>query len=75
CNRVRLTSTGYLKTCLCYHDGVLLKPILRSGMPEEQRGALLCEKMRSAIYRKPGQHCFEEIDHVTEPAAMNMIGG
>ncbi|MBP3875191.1 MAG: GTP 3',8-cyclase MoaA [Blautia sp.] len=75
CNRVRLTSTGYLKTCLCYHDGVELKPILRSGMPEEQKRSLLCETMRNVIYRKPRQHCFEEIDHVTEPAAMNMIGG
>lgn len=32
CNRVRLTSQGFLKTCLCYEDGVDLRAILRDGM-------------------------------------------
>lgn len=31
CNRVRLTSQGYLKSCLCYEDGVDLREILRGG--------------------------------------------
>lgn len=31
CNRVRLTSQGYLKACLCYEDGVDLRAILRAG--------------------------------------------
>lgn len=31
CNRVRLTSQGYLKNCLCYEDGVDLRKILREG--------------------------------------------
>lgn len=31
CNRVRLTSQGYLKSCLCYDDGVDLRAILRGG--------------------------------------------
>jgi cyclic pyranopterin phosphate synthase len=30
CNRIRLTSQGYLKTCLCYEDGVDLRAILRN---------------------------------------------
>ena len=36
CNRVRLTSQGFLKTCLCYEDGVDLRAILRDGfeMPD-----------------------------------------
>lgn len=38
CNRVRLTSKGYLKPCLCYEDGVDLRRILRKGQerPEEE---------------------------------------
>ncbi|MGN0371762.1 MAG: GTP 3',8-cyclase MoaA [Enterocloster sp.] len=38
CNRVRLTSQGYLKTCLCYEDGADLRAILREGQerPEEE---------------------------------------
>lgn len=34
CNRIRLTSQGYLKTCLCYEDGTDLRAILREGMEE-----------------------------------------
>lgn len=34
CNRIRLTSQGYLKACLCYEDGVDLRAVLR----EEQGG-------------------------------------
>lgn len=36
CNRVRLTSTGFLKTCLCYEDGTDLRGILR-GEQEKTR--------------------------------------
>lgn len=38
CNRVRLTSTGFLKTCLCYEDGVDLRAILRNDDAEWQTG-------------------------------------
>lgn len=38
CNRVRLTSTGFLKTCLCYEDGTDLKKILRNEDAERQTG-------------------------------------
>ena len=31
CNRIRLTSDGFLKTCLCYDSGVMLKNILRKA--------------------------------------------
>ncbi|MCI8951108.1 MAG: GTP 3',8-cyclase MoaA [Lachnospiraceae bacterium] len=31
CNRIRITSQGYLKTCLCYEDGIDLRSILRAG--------------------------------------------
>ena len=34
CNRVRLTSQGYLKTCLCYEDGADLRKVLREGQEE-----------------------------------------
>lgn len=39
CNRVRLTSQGYLKSCLCYEDGVDLRPILRgeTKRPEQDQ--------------------------------------
>ena len=41
CNRVRLTSQGYLKTCLCYEDGVDLRAILREGRGKAQGAGAL----------------------------------
>lgn len=75
CNRVRLTSQGYLKTCLCYDDGVDLQRILRAGFESSDMKMRLQKSMREAIYRKPEAHCFERIDCMTEPRAMVMIGG
>ena len=34
CNRVRLTASGFLKTCLQYDAGVDLRALLRGGAPE-----------------------------------------
>ena len=75
CNRVRLTSEGYLKTCLCFHQGADLREILRSGKEEARRKEKLLEAMRLAIYEKPRAHCFEEPEEMTEGALMNAIGG
>lgn len=75
CNRVRLTSQGFLKTCLCYNDGADLRAILRSDMPEPQMREALRAAMRDAIYHKPDAHCFEKPAEITENAAMSAIGG
>ena len=75
CNRVRLTSQGYLKTCLCYNDGADLRAILRAGLPETEMRAALFESMREAILCKPDAHCFDKPAQITENAGMNAIGG
>ena len=69
CNRVRLTSTGQLKPCLCYSDGTDLREILRT-CPEK-----LTEAMREAIFCKPQAHCFDCADEITEQKVMSQIGG
>ena len=69
CNRVRLTSTGLLKPCLCYGEGADLRTVLRER-PEELEAAL-----RAAIYGKPQAHCFECAGDITEQLAMSQIGG
>lgn len=71
CNRLRLTSTGFLKPCLCYDDGVDLRAAVRSGQGEN----LLAQAIEQAILRKPARHCFDEAKDVTERKAMNEIGG
>lgn len=69
CNRVRLTSTGWLKPCLCYSQGVDLRAVLRHS-PEA-----LPEALRRAIWDKPRAHCFEDRSGVTEQRLMSGIGG
>ena len=74
CNRIRLTARGYLKTCLCYEDGVDLRAILRQEGAEAKEEKLL-EAMREAILKKPAAHCFEHPQDMTEKEGMSSIGG
>ena len=71
CNRVRLTSTGLLKPCLCYETESDLKPLLRGGADD----AALREAIEQAVQDKPAAHCFAERQAVTERKSMNQIGG
>ncbi|MCD7808915.1 MAG: GTP 3',8-cyclase MoaA [Erysipelotrichaceae bacterium] len=73
CNRIRLTSQGYLKTCLCFNDGVDLRTILRSGA--HNRDELLEEAIKKAIVHKPNAHRFENKEDISEDKNMYMIGG
>lgn len=75
CNRVRLTSQGYLKSCLCYEDGVDLRKILRGRGSLKEKEARLLEAMTQAIWGKPTAHCFEDPEHMTEHENMVRIGG
>ena len=70
CNRVRLTSTGFLKTCLCYDEGADLKNPLRQGDM-----ALVRSLMEEAIAHKPAAHCFYSREGITEARDMSEIGG
>lgn len=73
CNRVRLTSDGFLKTCLHYETGTDLKSLLR----ERREDSYLEQFIRHTIYDKPMSHNFHgnqqygtyEQDH------MSRIGG
>ena len=71
CNRVRLTSTGLLKPCLCYEQGTDLKPLLRGGADD----VALRDAIEQAVRGKPAAHCFAERQAVTERKNMNQIGG
>ena len=71
CNRVRLTSTGLLKPCLCYETGSDLKPLLRGGADD----VALRDAIEQAVQDKPAAHCFAERQAVTERKSMNQIGG
>lgn len=72
CNRVRLTSTGFLKTCLQYEQGTELKSLLRAGIDKKS----LKEMIRRTIYDKPLQHHFlKQEDKPSTSKKMYEIGG
>ncbi len=75
CNRIRLTSTGEVKSCLCYENSVDLRPVLRSGDTKEETGKKVRELLTCAIKEKPKMHCFEDKEGVTETREMGKIGG
>ena len=70
CNRVRLTSSGFLKTCLQFDRGVELRPLL-NGTDED-----ILSAMRQAIWDKPEHHVFSEQGGCSlEQRIMSQIGG
>ena len=73
CNRVRLTSEGFLKTCLQYEHGVDLKVLLRKDVSEDE----LWKAMEAAIQTKPRGHHFEDQIEQSkdEHKGMSQIGG
>ena len=71
CNRIRLTSTGFLKKCLHYNYGVDLKSKLRAGISDEELRKLIYDN----IYEKPEKHLFLDKSDHKEIKFMNQIGG
>jgi cyclic pyranopterin phosphate synthase len=73
CNRIRLTSEGFLKTCLQYLAGVDLRELLRKDSSDEK----IMEAIRTAIYNKPKQHTFDQpLKHIEQDIrTMSQIGG
>lgn len=72
CNRIRLSASGYLKTCLQYDVGTDLKDLLRSGGSDDDiKQAIVC-----AVNNKPLSHHFELADEDNdETRTMSQIGG
>jgi len=73
CNRVRLTCTGTLHTCLGQDDAADLRGVLRSGASDADLEAAI----REALWTKPRGHDFH-IDRGSAPAVarhMSVTGG
>ncbi|MBS1182174.1 MAG: molybdenum cofactor biosynthesis protein [Proteobacteria bacterium] len=73
CNRIRVSATGQLYTCLGEHGGTDLRQALRSSESDDS----LDEAIDRAILRKPRGHDFEIRRH-SEPALerpMSVLGG
>lgn len=73
CNRVRLTSSGFLKNCLQYDEGIDLKSYLNSEVSDD----VLMKIIKDSIFRKPISHIFdcEFKNENIELLTMAQIGG
>ena len=70
CNRVRLTSLGFLRPCLASEAGCDLRALLRGGADDAQ----LLAAIRETIWAKPREHHFESRS-VPATCGMYRIGG
>ena len=71
CNRLRLTSTGMLKTCLHGQELVDLRTPLRSGASTQDIAAII----RGAVMRKPEEHFFRQDRFISPTLQMSQVGG
>ena len=69
CNRIRLTSTGQIRPCLCYEDTLDLKPALAEDSDEALKKTIL-----KAVMSKPAGHSFGA-EAPPDGSAMVQIGG
>lgn len=69
CNRIRLTSDGYLKPCLYWNKELAIRPVI--NFPEE-----LKRMFREALRQKPKRHRMAEPETANRGARfMSRIGG
>lgn len=73
CNRIRLTSDGFLKTCLQYGDGIDLK----KAIMQDDSDQVLRKKIADSIFHKPLEHQFGKHENREgfEKETMSRIGG
>lgn len=71
CNRIRLTSKGFVKQCLHWKYGVSIREFLRSNKSDED----IKNAIRECIYSKPQEHCFNKISENVDKQYMSQIGG
>jgi cyclic pyranopterin phosphate synthase len=73
CNRVRITCTGTLHTCLGQDDATDLRAVLRSGASDEE----LVSAIRDGVWAKPHGHDFQIVRGAAPAVArhMSVTGG
>jgi len=73
CNRIRITSGGFLKLCLQYDKGLDLRELLRHGGSDEK----IRQEVARYIYKKPQEHHFgnNDVDEHWDHRNMVEIGG
>jgi len=70
CNRLRVTATGMVRSCLFGSDVLDLKPLLASADTD-----VLLQALRRLVEEKPAGHRLDEPNLTPEPFTMAAIGG
>ncbi len=70
CNRIRITASGMVRSCLFSAEEFDLKPVLRSGSKRTLRAV-----MRDVILAKPACHGLTQTSSAHVPFTMAKIGG
>jgi cyclic pyranopterin phosphate synthase len=70
CNRIRVTASGQLKTCLFANHGLDLKPYLNTEDCSD-----LTDVLRRVVQGKPERHHLGDAHFVQESIAMSSVGG
>ncbi len=70
CNRIRMTSHGEIKSCLCFDKGVNLLDAIKKADTSE-----ISKLIQDSILDKPEEHCFDQFVNITERRKMVQIGG
>lgn len=70
CNRIRVTSTGFAKSCLLSDSSVDLRPALKQSGLESLQNTL-----QQVISGKPSEHKLNSDPDGSTPFTMNKIGG
>lgn len=71
CNRVRITSNGFIKQCLHSSSGMNIKDLLKENYSKDK----LTETIRNTVYNKPKAHRFNEDNKAEDNRLMFQIGG
>lgn len=71
CNRIRVTSEGFLKPCLHSKAGIDLRQVIRKGINQTELSNLL----HKGILMKPKSHKFMDVTVEQDLRNMNQIGG
>ena len=69
CNRIRLTSSRFLKLCLHYNKGIDLKEPIRNGISDEDLKKLI----HDTIWNKPISHKFGHASEEQDIELKNMV--
>lgn len=71
CNRIRMTSDGFVKLCLYYNKGINVKEMIDNGATDNE----IKNAIKYIISQKPESHHFGIIDENSENKNMVQIGG